>query len=179
MITSAEGRVFIEDFEGLVLVASDDGFGNPTVGYGHTTPQGPPPVHIGLSITKEQADAILSKDLHETEYQINTWVVVPLTQNQFDALVSFQFNTGALHTSTLLKRINNRDYTGAADEFLKWNHANGKVVAGLTRRREAERKMFLSSVSRPPSQTSTAPVQPFYIRLISYLKGLLYGNSSS
>jgi lysozyme len=178
MITSQEGRQFIEGFEGLVLKAADDGFGNPTVGYGHTTPQGPPVVHTGMEITKEEADEILTRDLRECEYSVNTWVMVHLTQAQFDALVSFQFNTGALHHSTLLTKLNNRDYTGAADEFLKWNHANGKVVAGLTRRRQAERQMFLSSVPRPPTPTPTTPVQPLYIRLINILKGLFYGNTS-
>lgn len=186
MKTSDAGRKFIEDFEGLVLKASDDGFGNPTIGYGHTTPQGPPHVAIGDVITEKEADQILSRDLHTVEYDVNTWTVVPVNQNQFDALVSFTFNVGAgnFKTSTLLKELNNRNYIEAADEFLKWNHANGKVVAGLTRRREAERKMFLSSVpvvSGTPVEPAPKPVpQPGIITIIiNFLKGLFNVNNST
>ena len=71
---------------------------------------------------------------------------MPVTQNQFDALVSFTYNLGAgnLRSSTLLKKLNAGDYAGAADEFPKWNKAGGKELAGLTRRRNAERDLFLS-----------------------------------
>jgi lysozyme len=71
-------------------------------------------------------------------------VKVGITQNQFDALVSFDFNTGALHRSTLLKLLNAGDKARAANEFLKWTRAAGRVLAGLTRRREEERKLFLT-----------------------------------
>ncbi|MNQ87056.1 Lysozyme RrrD [compost metagenome] len=73
-------------------------------------------------------------------------VVVLFTQEQFDALVSFTYNLGinALKGSTLLRKLNSGDYEGAADEFLKWNKAGGKILSGLTRRREAERMLFLS-----------------------------------
>jgi GH24 family phage-related lysozyme (muramidase) len=70
---------------------------------------------------------------------------VPLTQNRFDALISFTYNLGgsALASSTLLKKLNAKDYKGAAAEFPKWNKAGGKVVSGLTKRRDAEMELFL------------------------------------
>ncbi|MEG5623927.1 lysozyme, partial [Enterobacter hormaechei] len=80
------------------------------------------------------------------ESDVSRLVKVGLTQGQFDALVSFTYNLGArsLSTSTLLRKLNAGDYAGAADEFLRWNKAGGKVLNGLTRRREAERALFLS-----------------------------------
>ena len=80
------------------------------------------------------------------ESDVSNLVKVKLTQGQFDALVSFAYNLGAraLSTSTLLQKLNAGDYTGAADEFPRWNKAGGKVLPGLTWRREAERALFLS-----------------------------------
>ncbi|EDH9820259.1 TPA_asm: lysozyme, partial [Salmonella enterica subsp. enterica serovar Typhimurium] len=80
------------------------------------------------------------------ENDVSRLVKVKLTQGQFDALVSFAYNLGArtLSSSTLLRKLNSGDYAGAADEFLRWNKAGGKVLNGLTRRREAERALFLS-----------------------------------
>lgn len=76
-------------------------------------------------------------------------VEVPLNQNQFDALASFTYNLGEtnLSSSTLLKKLNAKDYTGASNEFLKWNRAGGKVLNGLVRRREAERNLFLKKTA--------------------------------
>ena len=92
-----------------------------------------------------------------------TWRA-PLNQNQFDALVSWTFNLGPgnLRSSTLLKRLNAGDYRGAADEFLKWNKADGKVLPGLTKRREAERALFLEPVTspRPAPRPATMPKPP-------------------
>ena len=79
---------------------------------------------------------------------IQKGVAIPLEQNQVDALASFIYNVGAgnFFRSTLIKRLNEGDFQAAADELLKWDHAGGKVMAGLTRRRVAERKMFLGEV---------------------------------
>ncbi|WP_312069487.1 lysozyme, partial [Acinetobacter sp.] len=76
---------------------------------------------------------------------VNNLVKVPLSQNQFDALVSLTYNIGstAFKNSTLLKKLNAKDYAGAADQFLRWNKGGGKVLKGLVRRREAERALFL------------------------------------
>jgi lysozyme len=112
-----------------------------TIGYGHThtTKQ-------GMKITEKQAEALLRRDIAWAEKAVNNLVVVPLTQNQFDALVSFTFNVGegAFGSSTLLRLLNSRDYEGAANQFPRWNKQKGKVLCGLTRRREEERKLFLS-----------------------------------
>ena len=112
-----------------------------TIGYGHThtTKQ-------GMKITAGQAESLLRKDIAWVEKAVNTLVVVPLTQNQFDALASFVFNVGegAFSSSTLLRLLNSGDYEGAANQFLRWNKQKGRVLNGLTKRREEERKLFLS-----------------------------------
>jgi lysozyme len=98
-------------------------------------------------MTQEQADALLMKDIARFQDGVNKLVTYkPLTQNQFDSLVDFAFNLGLgnLGSSTLLRKLNAGDVKGAADEFLRWNRAGGQVLAGLTRRRQAERDLFLS-----------------------------------
>ncbi len=142
------GVHLIEEFEGLSKKLADgriaaylDCVGVPTIGYGHTKN-----VHPGLIITQEQAEEFLHQDLRVAEAGVQHLVKVSLNDNQFAALVSFTFNlgTGALAQSTLLHDLNAGNYSAAADQFLRWNHAGGQVVAGLTRRRQAERKLFLS-----------------------------------
>jgi lysozyme len=155
MRTSATGRKLIEEFEGCILGAYDDDTdhivplgghsrGTLTIGYGHTSAAGAPKVFVGQSITRAQADAILGSDLGAVEADVSRLVHVPISQNQFDALVSFQFNTGALGRSGVLVHLNKKDYKGAADALLQWTHANGRVMAGLVRRRSDERKLFLA-----------------------------------
>jgi lysozyme len=119
-----------------------DSGGTLTIGIGHTGKS----VHENQTITKEQADEFLEEDLVHAEHAIDKYVTVPLSQGQYNALSSFTFNlgTGALHSSTLLKDLNKKEYQKAADQFLKWDHVNGVEVAGLTKRRKAERKMFLA-----------------------------------
>ena len=96
-------------------------------------------------ITEEQAEALLRKDIAWVEDAINTKVVVHLNQNQYDALASLIYNigAGAFSKSTLLKMLNAGDYKGAAEQFLRWNRQKGKVLNGLTRRRQEERELFL------------------------------------
>jgi lysozyme len=104
-------------------------------------------VEIGQTITKEQADQILASDLTKVEKDVERLVKVPLNQNQFDALVSFHFNTGALGRSSLLKKLNAGDYQGAADGLMAWVNAKQigpGPIPGLVRRRTDERNMFLS-----------------------------------
>lgn len=144
MIIDATGRQFIEQFEGLFLHTYDDGTGVLTIGYGHTTAAGPPTVSEGQTITQEQADQILSSDLGQVESQINELVTVPLTQNQFNSLGSWQFNTGALAHSTALTKLNAGDYQGCADVMAEYIHGGGQVMPGLVRRRQAEKELFLS-----------------------------------
>lgn len=111
-----------------------------TIGYGHTST-----AKKGMVISEEQAEALLRKDIAWVEDAINKNVVVPLNQNQYDALASLIYNigAGAFSKSTLLRLLNMGDYEGAANQFPRWNKQKGKVLKGLTRRREEERQLFL------------------------------------
>jgi len=133
----------IKSFEGLELEAYLCPANIWTIGYGHTGN-----VKEGDSITKAEAEALLDKDLQTFRNGVKRLVKVPLNENQFGALVSFAYNIGlgSLQSSTLLKMLNAGDYTGAADQFLRWNKSGGKVLTGLVRRREAERAVFLTPV---------------------------------
>lgn len=144
MNVSPAGRHFIGLHEGLGLAAYRCPAGIWTVGYGHTTAAGPPTVTAGMSITREEADAILARDLKRFEDGVLRLVTVPLAQHEFDALVSFAFNVGegALGRSTLLRKLNAGDRAGAAAQFAAWNKAGGRALPGLTRRRAEERAMF-------------------------------------
>lgn len=144
-LINQKGKDLIKQFEGLRLIAYKDEAGIWTVGYGHTGDT----VHEGLEFTQDQADAFLDYDLIAAEKAVFSYVTSPLTDNQFAALVSFTFNLGAgsLKSSTLLKKLNNSDYSGAANEFLKWDkiHKNGELVEdpGILNRRKVERALFL------------------------------------
>lgn len=133
----------IKSFEGLELEAYLCPADIWTIGYGHTGN-----VKEGDRITKAEAEALLDKDLQTFRNGVKRLVKVPLNENQFGALVSFSYNLGlgSLQNSTLLKMLNAGDYTGAADQFLRWNKSGGKVLTGLVRRREAERAVFLTPV---------------------------------
>lgn len=139
---SKDGLALTENFESCKLVAYPDVKGVWTIGWGHTGPL----VRQGLTCTQEQADAWLLEDCAAAERAVNRFVVVTINQHEFDALVDFAFNCGitAFANSTLLKLLNAGNIQGAAHEFEKWDHASGKVVAGLLRRRLAEEKEFLS-----------------------------------
>ena len=145
--TSKAGINLIKFFEGLRTTAYLDSVGVPTIGYGHTKG-----VKLGMMITETKAEELLKKDLEYFEKKVEQLVKAHLAQNEFDALVSFTFNLGEgnLAKSTLLKKLNDLDnprpMTEIADEFLKWNKAGGKVLHGLTKRRIAEREMFLQPI---------------------------------
>ena len=146
MKTSDKGIALIKEFEGCKLTAYQDSVGVWTIGYGWTQHVDGKPIRAGMTIKQETAERLLKTGLVSYEGDVSRLVKVGLTQEQFDALVSFTYNLGArsLSTSTLLRKLNAGDYAGAADEFLRWNKAGGKVLNGLTRRREAERALFLS-----------------------------------
>lgn len=100
------------------------------------------------TITKDQAEVLLRRELGSIERQLNMMLLQPMTQNQFDALVSFCYNlgTGSLRTSTLLKKANrNPNDATIAAEFKKWINAGGKPLEGLKRRREAEAELYFIS----------------------------------
>ena len=113
----------------------------PTIGYGHTKG-----VRMWQRISLAQAEQFLLEDVDWAEDAVNSLVKVKLSQNQFDALVSFVFNigAGAFSKSTLLKYLNAGDYGGAANQLLRWNKQAGKELKGLTKRRQEERALFLS-----------------------------------
>lgn len=136
---SHQWRELVTNFEGLRLDAYLDSVGVPTIGWGHTLG-----VKIGDSITHERAEELLYADVKRFELAVNRLVDVPLTQYQFDALTSFAFNLGAgnLKSSTLLRLLNDGNYSGAADEFTRWVYADGERLRGLVRRRKAEAEMF-------------------------------------
>jgi lysozyme len=142
MILGDAGKKLIQSFEECRLYAYQDQRGIWTIGWGHT---GPGVVEY-LTCTQEEADTWFVQDTQRACNGVNHTVSVPLTQNQFDALVSFTFNVGVgseAH-STMLLDINGVNFPAAADQFLVWNHVNHMVNAGLTRRRIAERALFLS-----------------------------------
>lgn len=153
MKTSAHGIAVMHYFESCKLSAYPDpgsATGEPwTIGWGHTGAE----VSKGLQWSQAQADAAFVQDLARFERDVASLVKVPLTQGQFDALVSFAYNVGSdidadkiaegLGDSTLLAKLNAGDLRGAAAEFRKWNKNDGKVMRGLVRRRAAEECLFL------------------------------------
>jgi lysozyme len=144
MQTSKKGRDFIKCFEALRLIAyPDPGTGGKpwTIGWGHTKG-----VKQGDRITQDQAEQFFSDDLAVYELTVNSAIKCPMTQSQFDAMVSLAFNIGgaAFAGSTLVKEFNAGDAQGAADQFPRWKFSDGIVMPGLVRRRAAEREVFLS-----------------------------------
>lgn len=115
-----------------------------TIGWGHTRT-----AKQGMTITLPQAEALFEKDTAWAQNAVNTRVKVPLSQHQFDALVSLVFNIGegAFAKSTLLRKLNAKDYEGAAQQFLVWNKQKGKTLKGLVRRRAEEMGYFLGEVA--------------------------------
>lgn len=131
------GLDLLKSFESCRLNAYLDIGGIPTIGFGHTGPE----VVIGMAFTLQQADAQLERDL-EKFYQLDHYLSEDVNDNQYSALVCLAYNIGlrALKTSTLIKKINNKE---KPDKYwLQWNHVNGKVIDGLTKRRKAELELF-------------------------------------
>lgn len=141
MKMSANGLDMLQDLEGVRYVAYLDTGGVWTIGVGHTGPE----VVKGLRADHTQVMKWLEEDVVEAEDCVNSVVKVPLTQNQFDSLVSFVFNVGvnAFRSSTMLKRLNAGDYEGAANQFSRWVYDNGKRINGLVLRRKLEAENFV------------------------------------
>lgn len=147
MRTSTQGVELIKHYEGLRLRPYLCPAGIPTIGYGSTSyPDGRKVTLVDRPLTEDEADALLASTLVPFETAVGRMVTAEITQRMFDALVSFSFNLGsqALKGSTLLKKLNQGDKAGAANEFQKWVYASGAVLPGLVKRRESERKLFLS-----------------------------------
>jgi lysozyme len=141
------GLALIKHFEGCRLDAYQDTGGIWTIGYGHTRAVKP-----GDRISDAQAESLLRADLASSERSVGTLVRVPLTQAQFDALVSFEFNTGGLQVrsrtgrsqaSTLLKLVNEERHLAVPEQLCRWRHDNGRELKGLIRRRVAEAALYL------------------------------------
>lgn len=139
------GIDLIKRFETCKLEAYLCPAGIPTIGWGHVGLTTNMPVKFGEKITQAWADKLLSNDLNDFCKAVSEAVTVPLTENQFSALVCLCYNigAGAFKKSTLVKKLNKGDSVGASQEFLRWNKAGGKVLKGLTTRREAEKALFL------------------------------------
>lgn len=140
---SLAGLSLIKRVEGFSSTVYSDSVGYPTIGYGHKLTA--VERAQGLSyVTEAQAAQLLAGDVADAEIAVNRLVKVALSQNQFDALVSFVYNVGAgaFSRSTMLRRLNAGDYAGAAAQFSVWVYAGGQRVAGLVNRRTAEAKFF-------------------------------------
>ncbi len=144
MKISGNGIALIKKYEGCRLTAykADPSEKMWTVGYGHYG------VEQGATISQAQADQYLEADIAKFDWYVNRYVSVLVTQNMHDALVSFTYNLGAgtLKKSSLLEKLNRRDYIGAADVFPRYNKAGGRVLNGLVRRRQNEREVFLTDM---------------------------------
>jgi lysozyme len=156
MKTSARGVAFIAEHEGVVTRAYRDVAGVWTIGVGHTAAAGPPVPRAGMTITRAEAFAILSRDL--PGYERRTAAAMgAVPQTVFDGAVSFDFNTGAIARASWVKAYRGGDRTRAREGLLAWTRAGGRKVAGLVRRREAEaRLIFDGSYGRIVSGTVPA-----------------------
>lgn len=158
MRTSQAGKDLIISFEGIRLQAYKCPAGVWTIGVGSTQP----PVTPGEEITKKEAMDRFDHDLSKFEKAVDRLVTVPLTQNQFDALVSFTFNVGegALTKSTLLKKLNAGNYDAVPAELMKWTKGGGKELPGLVRRRRAECAMWRGVEERGKPDTDESRIEP-------------------
>jgi lysozyme len=150
MKISDEGLSFIKKFEAFIAFLYDDfapkteWTGGPvkgtlTVGYGHTKAAAAKVnMSVGARLTEPEAAEILRADLAPLEANVNSVVTASLTQHQFDALVSFKFNTGKLAGTGLLTKVNARQFAEVPPEFMKWVKSKGVVLSGLKRRRQGE-----------------------------------------
>lgn len=164
----------VKHFEGEHLQAYPDpahGWSVPTIGYGHTNAMKPPSVKRGDIWTPAQAEAVLKDDLARTWRLMEPYIKVKLNDNQKGALTSFTFNLGIgnFSKSTLLKKLNAGDFTGAANEFDRWVHAGGKKYNGLVRRRAAEKDLFLTPVAAGGTVTQGQGILDIIISIFSSL----------
>lgn len=192
MKISRAGIDLVKKWEGCRLKAYRCSAGVLTIGYGHTSAAGAPKVVEGMIITQQTADDILVQDLVKYEAAVQKALTRSPTQNQFDAMVSLCFNIGpgAFAKSSLVRKFNAGDLAGAADAFLLWRKAGGKVLPGLEARRQDERKLFLRPslkpvqpspapahdepiipIPKPEPPATDAPRPSLWARLIAWLKG--------
>ena len=145
MRISEHGIQTIKNFEGLSLKAYRCPAGVWTIGWGSTAG-----VTAGMTITLAQAEDMLRAEVERFEKAVNRLVEVPLSQNQFDALVSFAYNVGdgALARSTLLRLLNQGDYDAVPGQLARWTHGGGRVLPGLVKRRRMEGELWMSPAAQ-------------------------------
>jgi lysozyme len=161
MQMSQEGiDALLKKFEGCKLKAYRCPAGICTIGYGHTSAAGAPEVRDGMTLTQQQCDEILRRDLVKFETAVRSMVKQPLAQHQFDVLVDFAYNAGvgSLKTSTLLKKVNGANFDDVPAELMKWTKGGGKVLPGLVKRCQARSLWWTSS---PVSSKPATPEQAF------------------
>ena len=147
MHINERGIEIVKSFEGISLKPYLCPASVWTVGHGATVGSDGRPIDPDMEpITEDEAEALLLRDLETSEGWVSRLIKTALTENQFSALTSFTFNVGAgaLQRSTLRMKLNRGEVQGAADEFPKWKFANKRILAGLVRRRAAERALFLA-----------------------------------
>lgn len=183
MQASQSIKKFLRGQEALRLTAYPDPGsrdGTPwTIGWGATSYEDGSPVRKGDTITAERADALFEHHVGLTEKALAKYVTAPLSQNQYDALVSFVYNVGAgaFANSTMLKKLNAGDYAGATAEFDRWVHNDGKVLGGLVDRRKREQALFASGVAPAAptvaANTASKPMSPFILPALTVLVDLI------
>ena len=172
MKISQKGLALIKEFEGYKTKLHNgdckaylDTLAKPhiwTIGYGCT--EG---VTEGMIWTEKQAEAMLLKEIAKHEKAVSDRLKVKINQNQFDALVSLSYNIGPDAFPTLLRYVNNEDWKDAADSFTMYNKAGGKVYRGLTRRREAEKALFLTPSAKEIYDNSSKMKMSYWTRMTS------------
>lgn len=162
MKISREGLALIKRWEGCRLEAYQDSVGVWTIGYGITTNAGLGVIKKGMKITQAQADDMLLAALAKYEKTVQDSLKRSPAQYHYDAMVSLCYNIGqaGFAKSSVVKRYNAGDIQGAADAFLMWNKAGGKVLKGLTNRRQDERRHFLKASVAPSQNDRPAPEKP-------------------
>lgn len=170
MEISGRGRQFIREREGLRLKAYRDGGDVWTIGYGHTKE-----VRAGDNISFDKAEVFFEEDIDKAISVIEKYVEVELSQNQFDALTSFIFNVGgtAFAHSTMLKKLNTGDFSGAAEQFDRWVYDNKKKIEGLVARRKLEKALFLLPVEEKKiiiSKSQPSWISSFVGAILSFFR---------
>lgn len=173
MKISRDGLALIKRWEGCRLTAYQDSVGVWTIGYGITTAAGLGTVKRGMTITQQQADDWLVAALVKYEAAVSKALTRSPSQSQFDAFVSLCYNIGegAFSRSTAVKLFNAGDVLGAADAFLLWRKAGGKVLQGLVNRRADERALFLAAKSNVVPTPQPVAKAGLWRRFWAWLKG--------